>query len=151
MGHHTKDKGDVGLGCVVADLLKHDIQVALPMSEHLPFDVIAIHSAGDMLQVSVKFRMMSRAGSVTVETRSMWADRNGTHHRRHNAGDYDAVAIYCPDTDECYYLLASELSASGRTLRISAPADSCHGSEDWPEAIQTPASSNSTSEIPGLP
>ena len=29
MRHHTKDKGDIGLGGVIADLLKHDVQVAL--------------------------------------------------------------------------------------------------------------------------
>ena len=71
----------------------------------------------------MKYRVMSKIGSVTVETRSVWNDRNGTHHRRHSAGDYDAVAIYCPDTDECYYLLASELWPSGRTLRITKPGN----------------------------
>lgn len=40
--HHTKDKGDVGLGHVIAVLLENGIQVALPISEHLPFDCIAI-------------------------------------------------------------------------------------------------------------
>jgi hypothetical protein len=33
------------------------------------------------------------------------------------------VAIYCPDTDECYYLLASEFSPSGKTLRITGPSN----------------------------
>ena len=123
MRHHTKDKGDIGLGCVMSDLLKHDIQVALPVSEHLPFDLIAIHPRGDVLKVSVKYRVMTKTGCVRVETRSMWNDRNGTHYRHHSVGDYDAVAIYCPDTDECYYLLTSELSPSGRTLRITNPAN----------------------------
>ena len=121
VGHHTKDKGDIGLGCVMADLLKHDIQVALPVSEHLPFDLIAIHSRGEMLKVSVKYRVVSRTGAVNVLTRSVWNDRNGTHHRPHRPGDYDAVAIYCPDTDECYYLRAAELSPSGLTLRVRDP------------------------------
>jgi hypothetical protein len=121
--HHTKDKGDIGLTCVMADLLKHDIQVALPVSEHLPFDLIAIHPRGTMAKVSVKYRVMTKTGAVTVLTRSSWNDRNGTHHRHHDPGDYDAVAIYCPDTDECYYLLASELSPSGRTLRITSPGN----------------------------
>jgi PD-(D/E)XK nuclease superfamily protein len=123
MRHHTKDKGDIGLACVMADLIKHDIPVALPVSEHLPFDLIAIHASGAMMKVSVKYRVMGKTGSVTVATRSIWNDRNGTHHRRHNPGDYDAVAIYCPDTDECYYLRASELSPSGLTLRITSPGN----------------------------
>ena len=76
-----------------------------------------------MIKLSVKYRVMSTSGSVTVLTRSVWNDRHGTHRRPHNPGDYDAVAIYCPDSDECYYLRASELSASGRTLRIRSPAN----------------------------
>lgn len=121
MRHHTKDKGDIGLGCVMADLLKHDIQVALPVSEHLPFDLIAIHPRGDTLKLSVKYRTMNKIGCVCVTSKSFWNDRNGTHTRWHSVGDYDAVAIYCPDTDECYYLRASELSRSATTLRITEP------------------------------
>ena len=107
----------------MADLLKHNIQVALPISEHLPFDLIAIHPCGDVLKVSVKHRIMTKTGRVMVHSRSVWNDRNGTHYRRHNVGDYDAVAIYCPDSDECYYLRASELSPVATTLRIKEPAN----------------------------
>lgn len=121
MRHHTKDKGDIGVACAIADLMKHDIDVALPLSEHLPFDLVAIHPCGRVLRVSVKYRVMDKTGALGVETRSMWADRNGTHYRQHKAGDYDALAVYCPNTDECYYLLAQELSPSGMTLRITRP------------------------------
>lgn len=107
----------------MADLLKHDIQVALPVSEHLPFDLIAIHSRGALLKVSVKYRVMTKTGSVIVHSRSVWNDQNGTHYRRHSVGDYDALAIYCPDTDECYYLRTSELSPSATTLRILEPVN----------------------------
>ena len=40
--HRTKDKGDLGVACVITDLMKAGIQVSLPLSEHLPFDLIAI-------------------------------------------------------------------------------------------------------------
>jgi hypothetical protein len=121
MRHHTKDKGDIGLGCVLADLLKHDFQVALPVSEHLPFDLIAIHPRGDTLKVSVKYRLMNKRGAISVRSQSVWNDRNGTHYRRHGVGDYDAVAIYCPDTDACYYLRAIELAPLSTSLRIKEP------------------------------
>lgn len=123
MRHHTKDKGDIGLGCVMADLLKHDIQIALPVSEHLPFDLIAIHPRGDMLKVSVKYRIMNKRGAINVRSQSVWNDRNGTHYRRHDIGDYDAVAIYCPDTDACYYIRASELAPLCTSLRITEPVN----------------------------
>jgi hypothetical protein len=123
MRHHTKDKGDIGLACVMADLLNHGIQVALPVSEHLPFDLIAISEAGPMVKVSVKYRELDGRGGVSVHSRSSWADRHGVHVKERAPGDYDAVAIYCPGTNQCYYLRASELSRSRTTLRISPAAN----------------------------
>ena len=37
----TKDKGDIGLTQIIANLAQHNIKVALPISDHLPFDIIA--------------------------------------------------------------------------------------------------------------
>src|SRR5687768_13523768 len=119
MRHHTKDKGDIGLTAVMADLVKHDIQVALPISEHLPFDLVAVHPRGDMIKVSVKYRTMTKRGVVIVRAGNVWNDRNGTHYRPHSRGDYDAVAIFCPNNGQCYYLLAGELTPTVTTLRIS--------------------------------
>jgi hypothetical protein len=119
MRHHTKDKGDTGVACIIADLAKHDIQVALPISEHLPFDLIAVHPSGRLLKVSVKYRTMTKDGALLVRAYSVWNDRHGTHYRPHRAGDYDGLAIYCPDTDECYYLLPQEVPASGAKLRVA--------------------------------
>ena len=121
MRHHTKDNGDIGVASVIVDLAKHDIQVALPISEHLPFDLIAVHRSGRMLKVSVKYRTVSKDGTVSVRAYSVLNDRHGTHYRPYSPGDYDGLAIYCPDTDESYYLLPSEVPASGVKLRISAP------------------------------
>ena len=123
MRHHTKDKGDIGLACVMADLLKHGIQVALPVSEHLPFDLIAILHGAPMVKVSVKYREVDGRGGVSVRNRSTWADRHGVHVKIHEPGDYDAVAIYCPQTNQCYYVRASELSQTCTTLRINAAAN----------------------------
>lgn len=68
MLHHTKDKGDCGLAHVIADLFDAGIQVALPISEHLPFDCIAIHN-GSLSRVSVKYRTEEN-GAVRVRLRS---------------------------------------------------------------------------------
>ena len=56
MRHHTKDKGDEGLGQVIADLMTHGVQVAVPLSEHLPFDLVAIDEGGAMRRVQVRYR-----------------------------------------------------------------------------------------------
>lgn len=116
--HHTKDKGDLGVACVIKDLLIHGIDVALPMSEHLPFDIVAISPSGTLARVSGKFRTMNALGHIQIRALSIWSDRHGVHKRWHEPGDYDAVATYCPDTDQCYYLQAVEMCSPTTTLRI---------------------------------
>ena len=118
MRHHTKDKGDLGLVSVVADLMRHGIQVALPISEHLPFDCIGISPQGALVRISVKYREV-KAGRVEVRLRSSWADRNGSHNKNHSPTDYDVTAIYCPDSGACYYVVNSEVNASNTlVLRV---------------------------------
>lgn len=116
--HHTKDKGDLGVACVIADLAKHGIDVALPLSEHLPFDLIAISADFGLAKIQVKYLSMRTNGTVQVPGRSNWTDRHGTHRRSHRPEEYDSVAVYCPDTDRCYYLPASEVQGRDKVLRI---------------------------------
>jgi len=66
--HHTKDKGDEGLGQVIADLMTHGVRVAVPLSEHLPFDLIAIGEDGAMRRVQVRYPCLSRGKPATVRT-----------------------------------------------------------------------------------
>src|SRR5438105_4438049 len=120
MRHHTKDKGDQGLGFVIGDLLHAGIQIALPLSEHLPFDLIAIADDGRLSRVQVKYRT-AEVDHVTCKLRSSWADRNGSHTRPFDPGSCDAVAIYCPDPQLCCYIRTDEFSNGSLTLRL-APA-----------------------------
>jgi PD-(D/E)XK endonuclease len=117
MRHHTKDKGDAGLGYVIGDLLHHGIQVALPISEHLPFDAIAIAEDGCLCRLQVKYRT-SAGDRIECEFGSSWADRNGTHHRPFDPKSCDAVAIYCPDPKMCCYVRVTELVGASVALRL---------------------------------
>ncbi len=119
MRHHTKDKGDIGLGYVIADLISKGIQVALPISEHLPFDCIGISEMNQMVRLSVKYRK-SANGCIALTFRSSWSDKHGVHIRHHNKQSYDATAIYCPDTHECYYVRNDEVG-SEICLRLHTP------------------------------
>lgn len=122
MSHHTKDKGDTGVGRVIADLIASGVQVALPLSEHMPFDLIAIDPEDwEVRRVSVKFRSLESSGRLEVRFRSSWADRNGTQHRHHDKTEYDVTAIHCPDTGECYYVLNEEAADQTFTLRVTPP------------------------------
>lgn len=103
MRHHTKDKGDKGTGNVIADLLSKGIQVCLPLSEHLPFDLIAIKNEGTLLRVSVKYREIKN-GSVSVSFRSSYSDSKGVHTKEVDKNMIDLLAIYCPQTALVYYV-----------------------------------------------
>lgn len=119
MRHHTKDKGDAGLGFIIADLMSNNIQVALPISEHLPFDCIAISENNELKRISVKYRTKNKIGQLHVPLSSSWADRKGTHTKKHKKDDYDAIAIYCPTTKKCYYINMEELKqVDNLNLRI---------------------------------
>ena len=65
MYHHTKDKGDVGVGFVIVDLMSKGIHVCLPISEHLPFDLIAVYPEGRLSRLSVNYRSVTK-GRIEV-------------------------------------------------------------------------------------
>jgi hypothetical protein len=119
MRHHTKDKGDEGLGQVIGDLMASGLQVAVPLSEHLPFDLIAIDDDGAMRRVQVRYRTSVDAAQVRCQLGNSWADRNGTHKRRFDASSIDALAIYCPSPKTFVYLRADELPLAHVSLRLS--------------------------------
>ena len=113
--HHTKDKGDLGTAKAHADLAAQGFTVLFPVTEHAAFDLVA-YGSGRFHRVQVKFRS-SRAGAISVQFRSVWADRNGTHMKPSDKSEFDVVCIYCPETDECYYVRPSEFGQSV-TLRV---------------------------------
>lgn len=87
-----------------------------PTTEHAPFDLVA-YDDGVFYRVQVKYRS-ARSGAVTVQFRGIWADRHGTHIRSMDKQAVDVVCVYCPDTDDCYYVRPSAHGASV-TLRLA--------------------------------
>lgn len=120
MRHHTKDKGDKGLAFVIADLLKNNVQVGLLISEHLPFDCIAISENNQLCKLSVKYRKV-KDNLVSVALKSIWSDKNGVHIKKHDKQTYDAIAIYCPDTNECYYIRVDEVNQTVNLRMNTSP------------------------------
>ena len=115
LAHHTKNKGDLGVAKAHADLVAQGYMVLFPATEHAPFDLVA-YDGSAFLRVQVKYRS-ARSGALEVQFKSMWADRNGTHAAPMDKASVDVVCIYCPETDECYYVRPAEHGASV-TLRV---------------------------------
>ncbi|WP_123815273.1 group I intron-associated PD-(D/E)XK endonuclease [Myceligenerans xiligouense] len=114
--HHTKDKGDLGVAKAHADLVGKGFVVLFPATEHAPFDLVA-YAEGKFHRLQVKYRS-TRTGAVTVHFRSVWNDRSGTHTKPTDKSTIDVLCIYCPETDECYYVRPDAHRASV-TLRVT--------------------------------
>jgi PD-(D/E)XK nuclease superfamily protein len=122
-GHHTKDKGDLGVAKAHADLVEQGYVVLFPATEHAPFDLVAYRD-GSFHRIQVKYRTAT-GGAIQVHFRSMWADRNGTHIKSTDKEAIDLVCIYCPDTDRCYYLRPRDYRRSV-TLRVEPSRNNQH-------------------------
>ncbi len=114
--HHTKTKGDLGVAKAHADLAAQGFMVLFPATEHAAFDLVA-YEDGRFERIQVKYRSC-RFGAVTVHFRSMWADRKGTHVQPTDKSDIDVLCIYCPESDECYYVRPGA-HGSSVTLRVT--------------------------------
>ena len=110
MRHHTKDKGDIGVLKTQLDLTIQGWIISIPITEHAPFDLIATKD-GISKTIQVKFRKVYKGG-VEVNFRSCWSDKNGVHMKPVDKTAIDVMAIYCPETDECYYFDPKEFNKS---------------------------------------
>jgi hypothetical protein len=122
MSHHTKDKGDVGLAMVIADLTKNGFNVCLPISEHQAFDLIAANEEGKLCRIQVKYRVLKN-GAVEVPFRSVYSNGQGAKAVLNDFSKFDVYAVYCPDVEKIYYypvsLVGSKTSVA--LLRVIPP------------------------------
>lgn len=99
--HHTKNKGDLGVAKVIADLIDKGYGILLPLSEHLPYDIVAADENGELIKIQAKYR----AGeSIVLKSSTSWADKNGSHKVAYKTNDFDFFAVYSPDIDTVIYI-----------------------------------------------
>lgn len=123
MAHLTKDKGDLAVAKAMAHLLGHGIRVCMPLSEHLPFDFIAVMPDMTTLKrVQVKYRALEK-GYVPFSFRSNYYNSKRIYTVRVDLNHIDAYATFCPETDAVYYLRVNEIPANstGINMRVAPP------------------------------
>lgn len=118
MSHHTKDKGDLGVLKVIASLGSQGFLILNPLTEHSPFDLV-VYKDKQFFRIQVKYRT-AKNGYIVARLSNSWADKNGTHTTPMDLKEVDYIAVYCPDTDDCYYIKSEECTES-ITLRIETP------------------------------
>ena len=119
IAHHTKQKGDLGVLKAQVDLFEQGFTILAPLTEHSPFDLVAYRD-GEFRRVQVKYRKLDRHGKLDIKFSTCWADKNGTHTVPIDKNEVDLYCVFCPDTDECYYLDPKEFG-SNMTLRVKTP------------------------------
>lgn len=116
--HIKKHKGDIGLTCVMAELTKQEINVSLPLSEHLKYDLIA-EKGGVLKRVQVRYTTVSN-GSMRIKLKSVWSNQAGVHVVNRKKGDFDILAAYCPNTGKTYFIEDSTFDCGNSiTIRIN--------------------------------
>ena len=92
--HHTKDKGDIGITQVCADLTLQGFQVCLPVSEHLPFDLVGVSPDGMTLRrIQAKYRKLEN-GVISVCTKAQGLNGHGVYSRSRDLSKIDAFAVF---------------------------------------------------------
>ena len=117
--HHTKTKGDLGVLKAQVDLFEQGFTILVPQTEHSPFD-LAVYRDGEFRRVQVKYRKVDRHGKIDIKFSTCWTDRRGTHTVPIDKSEIDLYCVYCPDTDECYYLKPNSFETNA-TLRVRTP------------------------------
>ena len=116
--HHTKSKGDLGVLKAQVDLFEQGFTILWPQTEHAPFDLVAYRN-GEFRRVQVKYRALDKNGVLNVKFATCWSDRHGTHTVPIDKNEVDLYCIYCPETDECYYIEPKKFG-SNVSLRVEA-------------------------------
>jgi hypothetical protein len=102
--HHTKQKADVGVAKVIADLVEKGYVPCIPLSEHQAYDLVAVDTRGVAYKLQVKYSTSKKNGSVEIRFRTSWANKQGTHIKHYRSSDFDYYAVYCPDRNKVLYI-----------------------------------------------
>ena len=119
----TKEKGDIGVAMVIADLTKKGYSVSIPLAEHLPFDLIAISPECKLSRVSVKYSKDDVC--VKISLRTISSNSNGYVVKNVNFDDLDGFAVYSPISDECYYINKNSLGGAKNQISLRIKEAKC--------------------------
>jgi hypothetical protein len=111
-------KGSVAEAVIAAEAVKLGVVVLRPIVEGRRYDLI-FDIAGALLRVQCK-SAPRRGEVIVVRTGTSRLTPRGYVRTTYTASEVDAIAIYCPDTDECYLLPISEVDGqAGVHLRLT--------------------------------
>ena len=112
----TNQKGAVAETAIVHEAVKLGIEVYRPVAEGGRFDMVFVFPSGDLSRVQCKWANLTR-GAVAIRLYSCRRAAEGLRSRGYTAEEVDAIAAYCAELDECYYVPMAEI-ASRRVMHL---------------------------------
>lgn len=92
MGSKTKQIGTIGEQVVVAEFLKNNINVLLPIGDNLPYDML-IEINGNFKKIQVKTTEYVKDGKMKFST-----NKSNPHtkvNKKYTVAEIDLFAFYC--------------------------------------------------------
>lgn len=101
--HHTKEKGDLASLKIAAKLSEQGLKVLVPLSEHMPFDLVAFDpSRNTFYKVQCKYRK-EKLGKIEIKLKSCYSTSKGVVSKRYDSGSFDVLAVYVPERDLVFF------------------------------------------------
>ncbi|MBI3991468.1 MAG: hypothetical protein HY350_04880 [Candidatus Omnitrophica bacterium] len=89
---------------VISDLATKGYVPCIPLSEHQPYNLVAVSTKGESVRLQVKYATLQKNGTIEIKFRTSWADKHGTHMGRYKEMDFDFYAVYCPVKEVVLYV-----------------------------------------------
>lgn len=115
MSSKTKLIGTIGEQVLIAEFLKNEIDVLVPVGDNLPYDVV-INKGGKFLKVQIKTTEKISDGKMIFSTNISNPYTKKT--RKYNKDEIDLFAVYCMENNYIGLIPIEECSAKDTILRI---------------------------------
>ena len=99
----SNQKGAIAETAIAHAAVNLGIEVYRPVAEGGRFDLIFAFADASLSRVQCKWAPLVR-DTVAIRTYSARRAREGMRYRSYTAEEIDAIAAYCPETGECYYV-----------------------------------------------
>ena len=116
----TTEKGDIGVIKIMDNLIIQGINVFMPFSANLPFDIVA-YTNNKFYRIQVKYRKMEIRTAIQIYVDKSSICNNHISRKKYTENDFDILAVYCPDNNECYFIPKNIFDSRTITLRMTPP------------------------------
>jgi hypothetical protein len=104
----TNQKRAIAEPAIAHHAVKLGIEVYRPVAEGGRFDLIFVFPDGSLARVQCKWANLVQ-GAVAIRNYSSRRAAEGMRSRPYTATEVDAIAAYCAELEECFYVPISEV------------------------------------------